>query len=769
MRGLTPRAFAILLVVMLSACSQAPTAPSDPTPNVVTADDSAQRLKKERDRLNREVWQPEEQAQAHEATFIAFWDALRGAKDKWAVFSKYPPGRLRLGVPGKTIEHDWGIRITEFEGSDREVADWLAFLKGLAAQGIEVVQSEWHHERFTPPVDGPARSLFNFTLHARNASERRWIVKGLLDVEWSPGKDSLGLYQPTAITVPTLRLLERDGPVPFREVQLIDQKADRIDGPPVASALPLLMHDLDGNGLADLLMPSVNLVYWNQGNCNFKRGRLCSYPMAAVNGASLADFTGDGRPDLMLMVPRSVPAFYQGGLGGRFESKPRFVQAGLRTVGAVFATAVGDPDGDGDLDVWVTQYKHPYIYGQFPTPYYDANDGFPSYLLINDGRGNFTNGTVESGLAAKQRRRTYSASFVDIDADGDQDLVTVNDFAGMDLYLNDGRGKFNDITAQLGGNRHSFGMSHVLSDFNGDGRLDVYMTGMASTTARRLEALGLGRDGFEGHQEARLRMGYGNRMLLGSAQGLMQATYNDQVARTGWSWGCAALDFDNDGDRDIYIANGNISSQSCKDYCTTFWRHDIYDGTSVEDRNLDLFFLENHRQLKTISWNGFEHNVLYMNEGNRGFVDVAWLMGVAYEYDARSVVSNDLDADGRPDLLVLEERWMPASGEPRRHYVHVMRNEWPGKRRWIGAHLADGGLGFSPIGAVVTLRTSTGTQMQPVVTGDSFGAQHAPTVHFGLGDATPQSLEVRWPGGQVTRLTAPAEGKYHHIVAPRPE
>ena len=159
-----------------------------------------------------------------------------------------------------------------------------------------------------------------------------------------------------------------------------------------------------------------------------------------------------------------------------------------------------------------------------------------------------------------------SSSKILLSTDNDQDLVVVNDFAGMDLYLNDGKGRFADATAQLSTDRHSFGMSHTLADFNGDGRVDIYMTGMASTTARRLEAMGLGRKEFKGHQKARMLMGYGNRMLLAGEKGLEQAPFNDKVARTGWSWGCSTLDFDNDGDRDLYIANGNVSSKSCKDY-----------------------------------------------------------------------------------------------------------------------------------------------------------------------------------------------------------
>ena len=62
----------------------------------------------------------------------------------------------------------------------------------------------------------------------------------------------------------------------------------------------------------------------------------------------------------------------------------------------------GDIDADGDVDVWFSQYKLPYVKGQMPAPIYDANDGFPGYLLLNDGSGNLSDHTVESGLETKR-------------------------------------------------------------------------------------------------------------------------------------------------------------------------------------------------------------------------------------------------------------------------------------------------------------------------------------------------------------------------------
>src|SRR5262249_54375802 len=149
----------------------------------------------------------------------------------------------------------------------------------------------------------------------------------------------------------------------------------------------------------------------------------------------------------------------------------------------------------GDLDVFLGQYKNPTL-GQILRPhYYDANDGYPAFLLLNDGHGNFTDVTVAAGLEKNRRRRTFSASFANLDDDGSLDLVVVSDFAGLDLYRNNGHGHFTDMTRDWVAEPHAFGMGHALADFNVDGRLDLLMIGMNSPTVDRLEHLGLIRNG----------------------------------------------------------------------------------------------------------------------------------------------------------------------------------------------------------------------------------------------------------------------------------
>ncbi|MEO2034933.1 MAG: FG-GAP-like repeat-containing protein, partial [Planctomycetaceae bacterium] len=420
----------------------------------------------------------------------------------------------------------------------------------------------------------------------------------------------------------------------------------------------------------------------------------------------------------------------------------------------------GDIDADGDLDAWIGQYKSPYSGGQMPTPYFDANDGYPAYLLRNDGSGIFKDITESGGLSEKRNRRTYSASLVDLDGDRDLDLVVVSDFSGVDVYTNDGTGNFSDVTERRISNRHAFGMSLSFSDYNSDSELDFFMTGMSSTTAMRLHAMDLGQEKFQEYQSIRPEMGYGNRLYLAEGQDFNQAPFNDQVARTGWSWGSTSFDFDNDGDRDIFVANGHKSQRTAKDYCTAFWCHDIYTGTSNEDKELGEFFKMTSAlnfRAKGISWNGFEHNKLLMNQDGKGFLGIGFLAGVASELDSRNVISDDFNGDGRVDLVGLYRA--PINRSPS---VHVLQNRNVSDANWIGVRLD--GTSRSGLGARVTVKTPSQIHVAAVVSGDSYISQHASVAHFGLGSSTQvKQIEINWPDGASVKIPSPEINRYHRI------
>ena len=738
-----------------------PTSPTMSAAGTTTFDAAAaESIRTARDEMDATVWATEVLAQEYEDTFVRLWDAVRQRDDRDAVLSDFAFDTLEVGVPGPAIRRACDVEVRSLQEGKRALshAEWQALVRRLAAEGYHLDQCEFHHQAFRTAGPTPV-STFSTTLHVRHDDGRRFIVKGMLEVHWSASAGPRGEKVPDRIDASALQVAVRSGAPGFRPLaELVSAHPDRGD------VQPVLVYDLDHDGLSEIVMVGANTVYWNRGDGRFEAADLCAQPRPRPLAAVLADFNGDAEVDLIVAGENDHPFVYVGKTDGVFNTPPRRIANSDPLVMPLAITA-GDVDGDGDIDVWISQYKAPYVGGQMPTPYYDANDGDPSYLFLNQGDLWFVDGTEAAGLASKRLRRTYANSFVDLDADGDLDLVVSADFAGVDVYTNDGKGVFTDVTATYVDQRENFGMSHVFADFNGDAALDIYVAGMSSTTARRLEQLGLGRDDYASHQKYRMRMGYGNRMYLGTAAGTYkQAPFNDSVARTGWSWGVSAFDLENDGDLDLYVANGHQSRESAKDYCTRFWCHDIYTGTSKESTQLASFFSEAGMQVVSsgMSWNGFEHNKLLANEGD-GFFEVGYLMDVGFEFDSRGVVSDDLDADGRVDVLVVQAESLDPNDAPGEH-LHVVQNQWPTPGNWIGVRLSDQKPGRSPLGARIVVETSTGKHVAQIVTGDSFRTQHSNTQHFGLGEVTQvQAVEVTWQDGSVSRLESPTINQYHRV------
>ena len=725
-----------------------------PTPDSGDSFQTVERYFEERARLDKTVWADELLAQRHESTIVDLWDRLRGAADPEKTLAEYPFGELVLPKLGASLALGDGVTVRRGGEPERTVseAEWGAIIDGWKQSGWRLAQSEWHHRSFVPRPDDARRSVVSAELHLRHTTGKRAMMRANLTVHWTPKPRGL-LHRATRVEVRDLQVLERKGVV-FEAVKRIKMGND--------APKPVLLYDLNDDGLSEILLPWSNLLYVNLGGGRYESRPLTGKRMHLVVAGTVADFTGDGYLDLVVQAKRAIGeplhVYLITGSGGAkaFSGAPRklFEPAGeMRTVRAF---AVGDYDRDGDLDLYFGQYRGAYSRGRMPVPFDDADNSGPAYLLRNEGGGRFVDATGAAGLTKYRQRYTHSASFVDLDADGDLDLLTANDYAGVDLWLNDG-GRFSLGNDRIDA-RHGFGMSHALSDFDADGRLDVFVTGMNSTTVRRLNQMGLKREDAADHVARRTAMTYGNRLLLGGADGrLTHAPHARDVAAAGWAWGSTAPDWNLDGRPDLFVVNGFMSRKTAKDYCTRYWSQDVYFDNSMEPGAADLALSMLVDEFESgVSWNGFEHNRLFTGGADGAFYEAGWLFGLGGEHDSRNALRDDIDGDGRPDLLVSEA-----------HHGHLelrlMRNTLETKRAWIGAHLR----GPNPFGARAVLTTSAGPRVATVVTGDSYVGQHAATVHFGLGDgAKVERLEVHWPDGRVSTLEAPQTGRYHAIGPP---
>ena len=333
--------------------------------------------------------------------------------------------------------------------------------------------------------------------------------------------------------------------------------------------------DIDADGYDDLYIAvrrGRNMLLHNGGDGAFTE-RAAQYGLDVEHhtaAALFADFDNDGDPDVFL-GRTLAPSLYMVNENDRFVS--RDLGDGVLPF-LVASISAADYDGDGLLDVYFSTYAArmllaaatsapraepwggallaDFLSADHARALYDLSrdrighliydaPGPPNVLLRNLGDGHFA-------ATAAVWRNTLQATWADYDRDGDPDLYLANDFAANNLLRNDG-GALVDVTAESGAADPGFGMGASWADYDGDGRQDLYVTNMHSSAGRRItEAAGLAGAAFA-------PLARGNSLLRNGSEGFILVA-DSPVEDGGWGWGGQFLDFDNDGDLDIYALSG---------------------------------------------------------------------------------------------------------------------------------------------------------------------------------------------------------------------
>jgi hypothetical protein len=251
-----------------------------------------------------------------------------------------------------------------------------------------------------------------------------------------------------------------------------------IDGIWPGSGVAVLDFDRDGD--EDLFVADGvrSILYENDGAGHFsdvtgKAGLATSATEGIrATGLTAGDLDGNGFPDLVVTDAFGPTRLFRNLGTGVFEEST--AASGVLTVGPPRSASLGDVDRDGDLDLFVCITGD--YFKKMPDPPFDANDAGRNYLYLNDGKGRFTDVSAEWGVM-KQTRWTLTALFADYDDDGFLDLFITNDFGLKNLYRNVGGKKFEDVSGKAGVEDRGYGMSATWGDLDGDGRLDLYTTG----------------------------------------------------------------------------------------------------------------------------------------------------------------------------------------------------------------------------------------------------------------------------------------------------
>ncbi|ACB73781.1 FG-GAP-like repeat-containing protein [Opitutus terrae] len=436
-------------------------------------------------------------------------------------------------------------------------------------------------------------------------------------------------------------------------------------------------------------------------------------------GATWADVNNDGWLDLYVCRFNAPNLLYVNQRDGTFKEEA--AARGLAIVDASGMAAFCDYDRDGWLDVYV--YTN-ILDGQ------TKPSGQRDYLFHNAGDGKFVDVTERAGIIGENQ--AHSATWWDYDQDGWPDLYVANDFAVPDsLYHNNRDGTFtNRLDAVVPHTPHS-SMGSDLGDVNNDGRLDLFVADMATTShaadmrgMAKIRSLLTGMDESAAGAPQTMR----NVLYVNTGTGrMLEAAHLAGLEATDWTWSPRFEDLDNDGRLDLYVTNGMV--------------RELHNVDLNQRMSASESLAEGARVMKA-SPVLVETNLAFRNLGDLQFVPVGPEWGLDRKGVSFGSVLADFDGDGDLDLVYGNYLEGPS----------VLRNDSADGHRLIVALRGTRSNRFG-VGAVVQIETAAGRQVRQLVLARGYNSSSEPILHFGLGDdAIVQRLTVNWPSGAVQRF-----------------
>ncbi|HTJ87743.1 MAG TPA: CRTAC1 family protein [Terriglobales bacterium] len=429
-------------------------------------------------------------------------------------------------------------------------------------------------------------------------------------------------------------------------------------------------------------------------------------------GVAVGDYDGDGLPDLYVtQYGRSI--LYHNNGDGSFTDVTE--KAGVAAPGWSSSAVWFDYDNDGRLDLFVGRFVD--FSKELNKPCGIHEDGqrhycipkvyspMPSWLFHNNGDGTFTDVSKESGIASHPGK-AWGVVATDINNDGLMDLFVANDTVANFLFVNRGKGKFEEV-GEVGGTAYSAegrarsGMGVDSADFDQDGFMDLFVANLDR------ELFSLYRNNHDGTFDD-----HAGSTAIGNATRLMSG------------WGLKFFDFDNDGDLDLLLANGNP----------------------------DDLIEQLHSQVK------YQEPMLLFHGTGKGFENISAQSGplFAKALSARGLALGDFNNDGAMDVLISVNNGAPL----------LLRNNAGVRNHWLGIKLVGKKSNPDAVGARITYQAQDLRRSRMKVGGGSFLSDHDPRVVLGLGTRTKIDwVEVKWPlPGAIERFTDLPIDRYVTLV-----
>lgn len=519
--------------------------------------------------------------------------------------------------------------------------------------------------------------------------------------------------------------------------------------------------DVNNDGLLDIYLTAnqlPNRLYINKGNFVFEdvtETAKLSGNRAWSTGVSMVDINSDGWLDIYVCNSGDVYGdnrqneFFINNGDGTFSENAE--QMGLADSGLSTHAAFFDYDKDGDLDVYLLNNSFTAVSTfNFQKKLRDKRDQKGGDKLFRNDSGKFIDVSEEAGIFGSEIGFGLGVSVADLDKDGWLDLYISNDFFERDyIYMNNGDGTFSeDLENQMRSTSLS-SMGSDVADITADGLPEIFVTDMLAKSDDRYKTT-MTFENWDKYQY-NLKNGYyrqNTRNTLHLNNGISfenKLTFSEVgrlagVEATDWSWSALITDFDNDGHKDLFVANGLAQDIHDQDYLNFISDEEI-KKMIVKKNGVDYKKLVELVPVNRIS------NCVFAGDSNLGFKDVADSWGLDTPSHSSGSAYGDLDNDGDLDLIVNNINMPP--------FVYKNKStESLKENNYLKVKLIGEKNNINAVGAKVTIKSDEQIfylEQSPI---RGFQSTVDNIVHFGLGEISSiDSLIVDWYYGKRSVLT----------------
>jgi len=511
--------------------------------------------------------------------------------------------------------------------------------------------------------------------------------------------------------------------------------------------------DFNRDGLVDIYFCGNivdNKLYINQGDFRFEditeqAGVACEGVWST--GVSIADVNGDGWPDIYVCksgLPdtphRNNELFINNGDLTFTEQAEAY---GINDMGLSTHASFFDYDRDGDLDCYLLNNSFQSVTdfdmvegGRLLRDTLGANK-----LYRNDG-DIFVDVSAEAGIYGSKIGFGLGISVADLNRDGWMDLYVSNDFFERDyLYINRKDGSFSEVLDEQLGESSLGAMGADIADINNDGWPDIFVTEMTAEGNRRLKTKVL----FESWQSYQNKVDKGyhrqfarNVLQLNNRNGsFSEIGRYSEVEATDWSWGALILDLDNDGWRDLFVANGIYKDLLDRDYLD-FYSNPALMRSMIQSEEQAILSIIDRIPSERVP------NYAFHNNGDLRFSNLAEEWGLATPSHSNGAAYGDLDNDGDLDLVINNVNMPP--------FLYRNNTRELEATNFISLSLQGADSNPDAIGAKATIFYQGQRSYQELIPMRGFKSAVDQRLHFGLGQITLiDSIHIHWPDGQCSR------------------